>query len=603
MSTKTTFKRIALVTVAALGFGVLSVAPSNSAIVVQSLSIDSATDAILTGETATAVLTNSFVSNLLADSVTVTGVITSSNGSYVEDLRLSTAETSASTGNAYVSLSNASKNPSATETGTAADNTSKTVTMKLNARLVNVSTAGTYTVTFYVTRNPGVGAPTIDTAQITWTVTVTAADTKASAASVSTLRTGAATGEATTGIDSTVVASRSILSTVAGNITVTQKNAAGLTAVESLTAVVTGPAFLSTSNSRPTSGAAMTVAAGEVIYVWSTGTAGKATIAISSVSGVAIATETVNFYGPQTKIETQAALLNKTVARAAGFATTGFTVVTVSDANGVGVPSLSVTALSSNAAAIASVVCTYDATTAGDYSCDMTSAAGSKSGDKSTITFRAVDPAVTTSTAYLTTTLDVTVGGSVAKEVITLDKASYSPGEQMIITITATDASGNPVYDGKTTPALTSNKSIQGLDQLAASYTAGKADSQGRSATTGAVSNAYRVYAPASSGEFIIKGTSGNTAGDVISVTGTVADSAQDAATDAANEATDAANAATDAALAAADAADAATAAAQDASDAVAALSASVSKLISSLRAQITSLTNLVIKIQKKVRA
>jgi hypothetical protein len=43
--------------------------------------------------------------------------------------------------------------------------------------------------------------------------------------------------------------------------------------------------------------------------------------------------------------------------------------------------------------------------------------------------------------------------------------------------------------------------------------------------------------------------------------------------------------------------------AAQDASDAVAALSASVSKLIASLNPQITSLTNLVIKIQKKVKA
>ena len=76
-----------------------------------------------------------------------------------------------------------------------------------------------------------------------------------------------------------------------------------------------------------------------------------------------------------------------------------------------------------------------------------------------------------------------------------------------------------------------------------------------------------------------------------------------DAATDAANEATDAANAATDAALAAADAADAATSAAQDASDAVAALSATVAKLVAALKAQITSLTNLVIKIQKKVKA
>jgi hypothetical protein len=82
----------------------------------------------------------------------------------------------------------------------------------------------------------------------------------------------------------------------------------------------------------------------------------------------------------------------------------------------------------------------------------------------------------------------------------------------------------------------------------------------------------------------------------------TAADNAQ-AATDAAAEATDAANAATDAANAAAEAADAATAAAQDAADAVAALSAQVASLISGLKSQLTALTNLVIKIQKKVKA
>jgi hypothetical protein len=81
------------------------------------------------------------------------------------------------------------------------------------------------------------------------------------------------------------------------------------------------------------------------------------------------------------------------------------------------------------------------------------------------------------------------------------------------------------------------------------------------------------------------------------------AQTAAEAATDAAAEATDAANAATDAANAAAEAADAATAAAQDAADAVAALSAQVSALISGLKAQLTALTNLVIKIQKKVKA
>ncbi|CAN2227512.1 Big-1 (bacterial Ig-like domain 1) domain containing protein [Candidatus Nanopelagicaceae bacterium] len=78
---------------------------------------------------------------------------------------------------------------------------------------------------------------------------------------------------------------------------------------------------------------------------------------------------------------------------------------------------------------------------------------------------------------------------------------------------------------------------------------------------------------------------------------------AAQSASDAAAEATDAANAATDAANAAAEAADAATAAAQDAADAVAALSTQVTEMVDALKKQITALTNLVIKIQKKVKA
>ena len=89
----------------------------------------------------------------------------------------------------------------------------------------------------------------------------------------------------------------------------------------------------------------------------------------------------------------------------------------------------------------------------------------------------------------------------------------------------------------------------------------------------------------------------------VLAVTDTANLDAANAATDAAAEATDAANAATDAANAAAEAADAATAAAQDAADAVAALSVQVSEMVDALKKQITALTNLVIKIQKKVKA
>jgi hypothetical protein len=118
----------------------------------------------------------------------------------------------------------------------------------------------------------------------------------------------------------------------------------------------------------------------------------------------------------------------------------------------------------------------------------------------------------------------------------------------------------------------------------------------------------YTVYMPLSEGDLTLEWTTAaglataNASKDR-SVTVAVKSASGNAATDAANEATDAANAATDAANAAAEAADAATAAAQDAADAVAALSTEVATLIAALKKQITSLTNLVIKIQKKVKA
>jgi hypothetical protein len=96
-------------------------------------------------------------------------------------------------------------------------------------------------------------------------------------------------------------------------------------------------------------------------------------------------------------------------------------------------------------------------------------------------------------------------------------------------------------------------------------------------------------------------GTTYTAVSDVVSMT--IVNAATDAAQAAAEEATAAANDATDAALSAAEAAEAATAMAQEAVDAVAELSAQVTSLISALRAQITALTNLVVKIQKKVKA
>jgi hypothetical protein len=456
------------------------------------------------------------------------------------------------------------------------------------------------------------GAGATSTTTATYTVTVTAASTAVAASSTASLRQGAGSstspfGGTTEGTDSTTVAVKSSTSTSAEySVWVVEKNSTS-TANESITAVVSGNAYISATNVRGT-GTALTlqnVAAGTPIYVFSNGTAGTATLTIQTPSYV-FPSKTLKFSGAATKIAVSTAVAPKTVIYTkAGTSTSNVAVISVTDAAGVALSGTQTfTVTPSDAAQIGSAsVGAYDSTLGG-YPLTTVTANGATSGKAVTLTITIADPADTTGVAKLTTTHAVTMGGAVAKEVISFDKTSYAPGEQMIITITATDASGNPVYTGAAAPALSSNKTIQGLANVATTYTAGKADSVSRDADGVTVVNSYRVYAPATAGDFKVTATGTDASGTTqLSTTGTVVDGAVDAATDAANEATDAANAATDAALAAADAADAATAAAQDASDAVAALSATVAKLVASLKAQITSLTNLVIKIQKKVKA
>ena len=204
-----------------------------------------------------------------------------------------------------------------------------------------------------------------------------------------------------------------------------------------------------------------------------------------------------------------------------------------------------------------------------------------------------------------------------------------------VITATATDRYGNPIQDvalkaiitgngffGTGTNVATGNTDKNGqvkflllegnaavsVEVTTGTALAGQTADAASKVGTGLAATSITAY---TAGDALAdqKGLGGSfTDAGVNSVTVSIAadtaaaDSAT-AAADAAAEATDAANAATDAANAAAEAADAATAAAQDAADAVAALSTQVSEMVDALKKQITSLTNLVIKIQKKVKA
>ena len=533
--------------------------------------------------------------------------------------------------------------------------------------LYKIISAGTYTVKATVIDNPYNAGGTLNSATATWTVTVSAAAVStATANSTATLRTGnPLSGSYTSFFNGTAEATDSqTLGTATSTATdivpeftllIRQKDGNATNAAkESYTVTVSGEAFV--TKGTEINGTASSYSAGQrpltslsgsntvvgtkylrmatnvadtvtAVHIWSTGTAGTATITATSDGGVVLATKTVTFAGKATTLTVSRTTKKVIEAGTADGSSAAFR-VTATDAGGRAVPGLTggLTIVSSNVAAISGGSCAdaVGAVTDGIYSCDLNTVATSTSGMAATLTVRYPDPAVTTATValgpWLTTTYDVTMGGAVEKFVLTTDKATYDPGTAMVVTATAKDDAGNTPYDGQEGPTLRANKQLGGTAAGSSTITMnayydGVSTSQTRVATSVRTFTAETtLYAPAASGAFTITGLDGQLTPAEVKVTATVGDdgatAAANAASDAAAEAIDAANAATDAANLAAEAADAATVAAEEARDAadaataaVEALATEVATLMAALKAQITTLANTVAKIAKKVKA
>jgi hypothetical protein len=489
----------------------------------------------------------------------------------------------------------------------------------------SATTAGTQTITISEVAL-ATGIPTVRaTVVINWV----ASTSSNASAQYSTVYVNAGTTLAALANDDTVagVNCSRTAGTQCANILVTVKDTNNVALNQSsISATITGPGLMGfavdgttattagTARVVTTSSTSVLTANSGVIAIWPDGTSGTATITISSGT-VVLATKTVNFYGT---VATLSATQNLKVARASATgaelgtssasatwlatATTPAVYIVAKDSAGVVVPGLVISALSNSPAVIISGAVTQDDATAGSgpgyYNASVTSAPGGTSGASGTVVFRTL---LATGAYVSTDAITFTLGGSLASMTLTLDKASYAPGESMVVTRTALDSAGNPVYDGVASPAVVFSKANGGTAPIAGAF------ASGISATS---TSRPTVFAPSVTGDFEARATytvAATAASVQITAKATVSDdaatAASSAAADAAAEATDAANAATDAANAAAEAADAATAAAQDAADAVAALSTSVTAMVDALRKQITSLTNLVIKIQKKVKA
>jgi hypothetical protein len=616
----TTIKRVALVAVAALGLGVLSVAPSQAAIAADQLTLSSPTATMTTADTSTATTaTLKFAGTTDVDSVSVVAEFVSGPALFKPYLVL--AETSSATvDNANTAVAGTY---AAVGTPTVVISKSNTdfVSAKWNIILASPSeiktaptTAGTYVIKL-TPKAQGAGALVSASAQtLTITVTTAASLDKVATSATSYLNIGE-TNSATS--DAVVTASKATTSSntraAAATISVTLKNAAAATTTgESFTAIITsGPGILgsgavaaaATQDTPNPTGRALAVKAGELVQVWSDGSSGVATISIQSALGVVLATETVTFYGDATAITAKATGASTgSIAKVGSNA--GLITFDVKDAAGTAVTTGSFYLVSAATGTISNSYTACNGWNSTDgWTCDVTGVA--KGTTTVYVTNRASATATTPTTEVKSGTVSVRVGSATAASiVVATDKATYAPGEKISLTVTAKDSDGNAV------PSAASVASVFATGGISSSY-ALSGDTTTATSLYSVVDGVktYTLYAPqVVSGDVKLSWTTGTglaTANNGVdgSLTFAVVNTVADAATDAANEATDAANAATDAALAAADAADAATAAAQDASDAVAALSATVAKLVASLKAQITSLTNLVIKIQKKVKA
>ena len=626
MSTKTSIKRIAAVAAVALTLGGFSAVSAHATVATATFVTTAGTNtagvaSIADTATATADGAHYVAVTLSASSADTAYVITTAG---VGSLYGSASESGTAT-IGYTNGANAAAGISWSSGVGAFASTPFTTAQSLYFTALS-SASGTQTIT----ATPVNGSSAASTLTITWG----AAPAFSVGLSTSVLSAGTYWHPAVSTTDDVVSAPKAATTgqVAVAMVTVNDGSAAAYKGV-ALSAVVSGPGLVSASNSTSTialgtgtyariaSLTATAQAATNVGYfaIASDGTAGVGTITISGtdpVSGVTsvLATETVTFVG---SVATVKAVGNLKVLRAnstanfsgSGTATDAANIAGTIALTGFAVDSLGnptnaavVKAVSSDSTILAPSTCvpaTGGDSVIGEYNCPVAGVVGAASGKTATVTFEAQDSAG--NYTILATPVTFAIGGSITKEVLATDSSSYTPLAPMKLTVTATDASGNPTYDHDAVLVASAVSSIQLGGTALTDATSGLYMS---AAIVNGVASYKGFYAPAAEGDFTISGTDTLTALNAISATSTVgagaAAAAAQAAVDAAQEATDAANAAYDAANNAMDSADAATAAAQDASDnasaalaAVTSLSATVAKLVASVTAIATALASI----------
>ena len=288
------------------------------------------------------------------------------------------------------------------------------------------------------------------------------------------------------------------------------------------------------------------------VSIYGDGTSGTTVVTIiaTTAAGVStvIGTKTVKFAGSPSKATVTQNLFvakagtqlgvtgsatNGTNLGATVAATPAFTAVVADSAGVPAVAGSTVKMTSSDATVIVVGTCvetitangaaplTYPAAP-GNFECSVSGATSAVSGKTATVTFSVLN---STTGLYdiVATPITFTIGGSIAKSVISADKATYTAGEALTLSATSTDSSANKAYDGQTPFAsVSSNKGFGGTNGALA-LTAVEIRN-GKYSTTSSLGVAS-VFAPSTPGSFTISGLYTDAgSGTAYSVSGSVND-------------------------------------------------------------------------------
>jgi len=467
------FKKIALGLAAAMSFGVLSALPTHATVIAPTLTIDSATDSILVGETATAVVSLSYISETSADTATVLSAMFAQPSTANKSATLTLLETNTAT--VVIAGDSLTANVNSTV------NTTGYVTAKFTVTLAAPTVAGTYEARIITTR-PSTGPSVI------WTITVGAGDTVPSASTTTSILNRGEVITATA--DDSVFAPKAAATDAAAVIVIAQKNAASRTTSESLLATVTGSGSIGYGTNATTMsvlGRSVVIPSGNYIGVFADGTAGVGTITITTLTGTVLATEKVTFYGDIATIEATAV---KSVI-AVGANTTTVKAV-AKDASGVTVGAGTLYAYSSD---VTTVSDSATATTIVNGEAVFT-ITGVKTGGAA-ITVK--------SGTIVSAPVSTRVEAAAATVKISFDKATYLPGEAATVKVQVLDAVGLPV-SGKAHSALFATGGItstyafgSGSDVLTATSVTTDTDT----------AKSYKVYMPLTENTVTLSATGG----------------------------------------------------------------------------------------------